>query len=605
MNDLNGEENITAYNCHMEKVRLRTIFGMYLSVAKKYKVTGILALLFYAGGNIFGDVIIKLYYRDIFDLIAGATPSEAIWPELWHILLMIALIIFIYNVFWRIADFLMVYVQANILRELADFALERLQKHSHNFFIGNFAGSLVAKAKRFVRAFGTIHDKFTFSFWQTGIELIGVFIVMYIILPPLIAWFFAAWCIMYLIVSFFFARFRFKFDLEEAAADSEVTGALADTITNILNVKIFTSGKHEMRRFRGVTCDEYRARSKAWYIGNAFYTVQGLEMAILEIVGMYITLRFWVEGSITVGSVALVQAYLLAVMHHIWSIGQALKDFFKALSEASEMVEIFDTPLEIKDSPNPEKCRITEGNLRLNDVQFNYIEGRNVFSHFTLDIPAAQKVGIVGHSGVGKTTLFKLILRFLDITDGSITIDGQDIRNILQDDLRRHISYVPQDPILFHRSLYENIVYSRPEATKKEVEAATTRAHAHEFISSLPQKYDTLVGERGVKLSGGERQRVAIARVILEQAPILLLDEATSSLDSVSEKYIQEQLKELMKSRTTLAIAHRISTIKQMDRILVLEEQEILEDGSHDELLEKNGVYADLWSHQSQGFLLE
>ncbi|MDD5470040.1 MAG: ABC transporter ATP-binding protein [Candidatus Peribacteraceae bacterium] len=589
----------------MKKAQMRAIFGTYFSVAKKYSLTGILALLFYAGGNIFGDVIIKLYYRDMLDLMAGATPSPAIWAELWHLLLIIAAIIAVYNLCWRIADFLMVYTQSNVLRELENFALEKLQRHSYNFFIGNFAGSLVAKVKRFVRAFETIHDKFTYNFWQTSVELTGIFIVMYISLPLSIALFFAAWCTVYLLVSYLLAKFRFRFDLKEAAADSEVTGALADTITNILNVKIFTSGKQEMTRFGNVTRKEYHARSKAWYIGNISYAIQGLEMAILEIVGMYLALKFWMNGSITVGTVVLIQSYLIAVIHHIWNIGQALKDFFRALSEASEMVEILQMPLEIKDTPRPEKCRIEQGHLQINKIRFSYTKNRPVFSDFQLDIPQGQRVGIVGYSGVGKSTLFKLILRFIDVTGGSIAIDGQDIRNISQDDLRRHISYVPQDPILFHRSLYENILYARPEAAKEQVEAAAKRAHAHEFISSLPQKYNTLVGERGVKLSGGERQRIAIARVILEQAPILLLDEATSSLDSVSEKYIQEQLKELMRGRTTLAIAHRISTIQQMDRIIVLEKGEIIEDGSHQELLRKSGTYADLWSHQSQGFIVE
>ncbi len=555
-------------------------------------------------GTLLADVIIMLYYRDIFDLIGKSNPSKDLWPELFHMLIAVAVIILLFNLAWRIGGICMIHMQSSIMRDLSNLSLEKLQYHSYNFFTGNFTGSLVAKSKRFVRAFETMHDKFIFNFWQTGIALVGIFYVMYINMPKL-ALFFAAWCMFYFVITYFFVRFRLKFDLEYAKADSDVTGVLSDSITNILNVKMFTSRTKEMENFKRFTNKEYLARSKTWYVNEAFYTIQGISMAILEIVGMYITIRLWIFGSITTGTLIIVQSYFYAVMMRTWELGRTMSEFFKALSDASEMVEIISSPLEVEDIKNPEKCHIKEGHIKFNNMKFSYEENQNVFPNLNLDIHSKQKVGIVGHSGAGKSTLFKLILRFLDVTNGSITIDNQDIRNITQDDLRKNISYVPQDPILFHRSLYDNIAYASQNSTTEEIEEAAKKAHAHDFISELPNGYETLVGERGVKLSGGERQRIAIARVILKNAPILLLDEATSSLDSVSEKYIQEQLKEIMDTRTTIAIAHRISTIKQMDRIIVMENGEIVEDGSHDELLKKDGIYADLWSHQSQGFLIE
>jgi ATP-binding cassette subfamily B protein len=267
------------------------------------------------------------------------------------------------------------------------------------------------------------------------------------------------------------------------------------------------------------------------------------------------------------------------------------------------MVEIFETPIDITDPEKPEKCLIKDGNIVFDNISFEYKDGKDVFKKFKLEIPAGQKVGFVGHSGSGKTTITNLLLRFEDVQAGAIKIDGQDIRNITQDDLRRNISYVPQEPALFHRTLQENIMYGNPKASKLAVLEASKKAHADEFIKEFKEGYETLVGERGVKLSGGQRQRVAIARVMLEDAPILILDEATSSLDSISENLIQKAFDEVMKDRTTLVIAHRLSTVQKMDRIIVLEKGKIVEDGGHEELLAKEGYYFKLWQAQKDGVI--
>jgi ATP-binding cassette subfamily B protein len=585
-------------------ISTRQIFRTYFQVAKRYPVTGILTFLCFGIGVVLNDLILKLYYRDIFDLIAGSAPDPALWPALIAIFVKIVIVVFAFNIFWRIGDFCITYQQANTLRELANFALERLQRHSYAFFIGNFTGSLVAKTKRFVRAFETLHDKIVFNFWMTGIELVGILAILWYTSPPL-GVFFLCWCVFYLGITYVYVRYRFPFDAAIAEADSAETGDIADVVTNILNVKMFTSSTTEIKRFMHTTKRKQVARLRAWNRDNIFRMLQSLTMAALEVIGMYIALRLWLSGDITAGTIILVQTYFIMVSRSAWELRQAMSDFFRSLSDAVELVEIIQQPLEVDDPAVPETCRIESGKIDFQNVSFCYVPDKTVLSHLDLSVPGGQRVGLVGRSGEGKSTLFKLLLRFLDVSDGSILIDGQDIRSITQDDLRKHISYVPQDPVLFHRSLYENIVYAKPEASKEEVVAAAKQAHADEFISQCPDGYDTLVGERGVKLSGGERQRVAIARAILKNAPILLLDEATSSLDSVSEKYIQEQLKELMKGKTTLAIAHRISTINQMDRIIVMQHGKIAEDGTHKELLEADGTYAELWSHQSDGFILE
>ncbi|MEK9182475.1 MAG: ATP-binding cassette domain-containing protein, partial [Patescibacteria group bacterium] len=270
-----------------------------------------------------------------------------------------------------------------------------------------------------------------------------------------------------------------------------------------------------------------------------------------------------------------------------------------------EVVDIFDTPIDILDPKKPESLRIHEGRVVFKDVSFAYKGGNSVLQNFNLNITPGERIGLVGRSGAGKSTITKLLLRFVDISEGDILIDGQNIKNVTQNDLRSVISFVPQESILFHRTIRENIAYSRLEATNEEVENIAKKSFAHDFIIKFPKGYDTLVGERGIKLSGGERQRIAIARAMLKNSPILVLDEATSSLDSVSEKYIQDGFEELMKGKTTIVIAHRLSTISKMDKIVVLENGNIAEMGSHRELLDRGGVYAGLWGHQSGGFLEE
>jgi ATP-binding cassette, subfamily B, bacterial len=274
------------------------------------------------------------------------------------------------------------------------------------------------------------------------------------------------------------------------------------------------------------------------------------------------------------------------------------------MGDARDMVEILKIEAEVKDPQKPQKVRIGHGEIKFQSVQFQHSgSDEAIFEDFNLDISAGEKVGLVGHSGSGKTTFTRLLLRFSDIDGGKILIDGQSISAITQADLRKNIAYVPQEPLLFHRTISENIAYGNGKASNKEVETAAKSSHAAEFIEKLPNGYETLVGERGVKLSGGQRQRIAIARAMLKDAPILMLDEATSSLDSESEKYIQDALWKLMEGRTAIVIAHRLSTIQRMDRIVVLDDGQVVEQGTHKELLDAGGTYARLWAHQSGGFL--
>jgi ATP-binding cassette subfamily B protein len=288
----------------------------------------------------------------------------------------------------------------------------------------------------------------------------------------------------------------------------------------------------------------------------------------------------------------------------VWTFGKILRRTAESLSDAEEMTVVLETPYDIVDVKRPTKLKIKNGEISFENVCFAYENNGNVVDNFSLDIKSKETVALVGSSGAGKTTLIKLILRMFDIQKGKILIDGQDIAKVSQESLRQNVSLVPQDPILFHRSLMENIRYGKPTATNKEVFKASKLAHCDEFISRLEKGYETFVGERGIKLSGGERQRVAIARAILRDAPILIMDEATSSLDSESEKFIQDSLDKLMKEKTVIVVAHRLSTIKKVDRIVVIDKKKIVEDGTHNSLIQlKNGIYKKLWDIQVGGFI--
>lgn len=501
-------------------------------------------------------------------------------------------------------DFAITHSQSRILKDLADDAFQRVHRHSYGFFADSFVGSLVAKVKRYVDSFETLHDQVIFTVWMRGIQLVsGVVVLTYF--SPLLGMLFLAWLVLYVMMTVYFTRRKIPKDLAHSAANSKKTGALADAMTNVLNMKMFSSSKREHAIFGKVTEFEQKKRSDAWWYQNIQQAAQGYFIGFFEVIGMAVAIYLWINGTITVGTIVLVQVYLFSAFSTVWDIGRNFSRTVQAVADAQEMVEIFQLEEGVKDPDNPLELSIENGQIDIEKITFAYGKAGNVFQNFSLNIQPGEKIGLVGTSGAGKTTITKLLLRFSDVQKGTIMIDGQDIARLKQDDVRSVISYVPQDPVLFHRTLSENIAYSKPSATKKEIIQAAKSAHAHEFIGELENGYKTLVGERGIKLSGGQRQRVAIARAMLKDAPILVLDEATSSLDSLSEKYIQDAFNTLMKGRTTIVIAHRLSTIQKMDRIIVLEKGKIVEEGSHNQLVKNKGQYHKLWRQQSHGFMGE
>ena len=547
--------------------------------------------------------ITPLYFKKLFDLLAQTQTNDALTVQLIHILWVIAAIEMIGWVFWRLATFFIAYFQTSIMAGLSDMCFKYLHKHSFAYFNNNFVGSLVKKVNRFTRAFEDMTDKFFFNI----IQLIVVIIVSLFVLMKkntTLGLGVAVWLVTFFVINLIFTKFKLRYDLARSEADSKATGILADTITNNVNVKLFGGYGREIKNFGKAVGEVKRLRWLTWNLGAAYEGVQGFICIALEIGVFYAAILLWGKGMLTIGDFVLIQSYIIILVMRSWDFGRVIQHIYEDLAEAEEMTLVLNEPQEITDIKNATNLNVPNGKIEFNDVDFYYHATRPILQNFNLVIAPKEKVALVGPSGAGKTTIIKLLLRMHNVSAGKILIDNQEVAHVTQESLWHNISMVPQDPILFHRTLMENIRYGKPSATDEEVIHAAKLAHCHEFIKDLPDGYNTYVGERGVKLSGGERQRVAIARTILHNAPILILDEATSSLDSQSEKLIQDALNVLIKGKTVLVVAHRLSTIMKMDRIIVIKEGKIAEQGTHQDLLQKNGgIYDKLWKVQAGGVI--
>ncbi len=549
------------------------------------------------------SVLVPLYYKDLFDGISEAQGSlTPLIEPLTHIVLMI---LAIHGVGWvcqRIARVFNNWLQPTVMADLERTSFAYLLDHSTSFFANNFTGSLIRKVRRLSRAYEDFSDVVQWDLLSLTVIISGSLFVLWF-RSPLIVLVTITWIVVFTIINYFVARWRLKYDEKRAQEDSKVTGVLADAVTNATNVRLFTNSPLEKKLFHNITQAYKKITTLSWNIAEINDAVQAGLMIVIEFIIMAIAIRLWAEGNLTIGDFALLQGYLVSLFIHIHRLGRIIRRTYEAFADAKEMIEILETPHEVTDSKSAQPLEVTKGAITFEEVNFSYRKTRHVFKGFDLNIGAREKVALVGPSGSGKTTIVQLLLRHYNIQRGKIKIDNQVIARVTQESLRKHIALVPQDPILFHRSLMENIRYGRLDATDEEVKEAARKAHCDVFIDKLPEGYDTHVGERGVKLSGGERQRIAIARAILKDAPILILDEATSSLDSESEALIQDALQELMKNKTAIVVAHRLSTILSMDRIIVMKGGEVVDTGTHKQLSTKKGLYKKLWEIQSEGFM--
>lgn len=478
-----------------------------------------------------------------------------------------------------------------------------LARQSHGYFSNRFAGSVANKISHAAHGAEQFTDDLLWNFYPKVIYFVVSGILIFAS-STLVGIIYVTLIVGILVLNYFFVRHRKPYVVNHAEEHSKLRGVTVDVITNIAAVQQFARYTKELFRIGNQVEKNRVADIKQWRLEEFALLANNIIIMVALSIMMVVMATLLQEHKVTLGDFVIVLTLMFGMIGTLTFIGHSMGRFIRVYGEIEEGLDEILVPHDIVDFPKAKPLNVARGEIAFKEVGFAY-GTRSVFKDFELLIPGGQRVGLVGPSGSGKTTFVSLLLRQQDVHEGEVQIDEQNIRKVTLDSLREAVAIVPQEPALFHRSIRENIAYGKPDATDEEVKEAAKRAQAHEFIVELPEGYDTLVGERGVKLSGGQRQRVAIARAILKNAPILVLDEATSSLDSESEAAIQKALQELMRGKTVIAIAHRLSTIKAMDRIIVLENGKIAEDGNHEKLVEAGGTYARLWNHQAGGFLQE
>lgn len=525
--------------------------------------------------------------------------QTAFWPGLFFVLSFE-----INNLSWRGMNFINYKTQASLKSDIISNTFTHVCEHSHKFFQDNLAGKISSNISTLAENIEkTLYTSFP-HILRGLIVLLGTLFSMYLV-NPLFFYGLLSWTLVFCTISWFASRNVVNFANVLAERQSLVSGQLVDSVSNNQNIRLFSGSKYESSYLlKSLMLMRTAFQKKELYMIK-FYLIQGFSFTAMLAFMMYTLFTLRMKNQISIGDFALILGLSFETGFTIWWVMEQVDELNNALGKCKQSIHMLFVPLEIRDQANAKPLAVTKGEIVFDSVQFHYKDINPLFQNKSIKIKAGSKTGLVGYSGSGKTTFVNLILRLYDINSGHIFIDNQDIKAITQDSLHNAIGMIPQEPSLFHRSIMENIRYGRIEASDEEVIMAAKRAHADEFIIKMPHGYDALVGERGIKLSGGQRQRIAIARAMLKNAPILILDEATSQLDSITEQEIQESLNILMQDKTTLVVAHRLSTLLHMDTILVFDEGKIVESGSHQTLHAKNGLYRALWDAQVGGFLPE
>ncbi|QOV40709.1 ABC transporter ATP-binding protein [Streptomyces ferrugineus] len=556
------------------------------------------AMLLSALGNIGINYIAPLIVAKLVGDVAGDT-AVTVASALPYVLGFVGVLL-LSEALWRIALHCLNRLDALGIEHLYVIGMDELFAKDAAFFHDNFAGSLTKRVLSFAARYEQFVDTLTFQIVGSFVPLVFGAVVLWRYEPLLVVGLLAMIALTAVCVVPLIRRRQALVDHREEAI-ARVSGHVADSLMNMDTVRAFAAEEREAAEHRARVATSRRLTLRSWDYGNLRIDTLVAPMSVLtNALGLLLAVALGGGG---VEAIVVAFTYYANATRIMFEFNQIYRRLESSMTEAAQFTELLLTPPTVVDPPSPEPLRPGPAHVRFERVNFAHTGGRPLFEGLDLAVPAGTKVGLVGRSGGGKTTLTRLLLRMTDIDAGRILIGGQDISRLRQADLRGLIAYVPQDPAMFHRTLRDNIAFARPGAGEAEIRRAAEAAHVTEFADALPHGFDTMVGERGIKLSGGQRQRVALARAILRDAPILLLDEATSALDSESELLVQEALWRLMEGRTALVVAHRLSTVATMDQLVVLDHGRIIEQGTHDELLTSNGAYAKLWQHQSGGFL--
>lgn len=587
------------------QAKARLVLSYYWSIIRRYPlyVAGILITIPFT--TIVNGLIPPLIIAGVIKKLGTETfKPELFWQDFGPVILLYFVVVLVGIATWRFVDYFMWRLEINAQQDIAEQVFSRLMQRGADFHANNFGGSLVSQNNKLLTSYVRIFDTTAFQVYPMLVSIIATIVIL---LPKAPHFVFAliVLSVAYLAAAIIISEPIRRTASKWGAAESKQTGFLADAITNVMTIKSYGQSSYEQRRFHEAT---NKTRNYAFNFArkhqvqmNTFGVIGRTTQAVAFALAILAVIRWNSDISV----VFLIVSYTAAISEHLFRFGNdSMRAYNRSFGDAYAMAKILSEAPEVLDPVNPEPSRIKSGAIEFRSVVFTHDGAQDaLFDDLTLSIRSGEKIGLVGHSGSGKTTVTRLLMRFSDLDGGKIMIDDQNIANITQDDLHAAIAFVPQEPMLFHRSLADNIRYGNISASLKDVEAAATLANASGFIADLPDGLDTLVGERGIKLSGGQRQRIAIARAMIKDAPILILDEATSALDSESEALIQKALWELMQGRTAIVIAHRLSTVQRMDRIIVLDNGSIVEQGTHKELLAHSGIYANLWGRQSGGFL--
>ena len=530
------------------------------------------------------------------------TVSGNLEANLWVICALYGLLQLMLVSAWTLSDYCLIRYTVKFRLDVVEYFMKRLHDYSYNFFQNQPIGSLTSKINDAFQLLPdlilTILNPFAYFF---------LLIIISLDLLPSVSSIFsisiAVWISLFFVITFFSLKKSINLTKSYAEEKSKIMGLAAGYLDNMISVKTFTTKNFELQRFTNLKNAFIDAAYRGGFYHTWLYAFLGIFTSIYSIGFIVFLILGHQKNLVSPGDFALVVMINFNIINAMYQLSHTLKGFFTSWGVVDQAISLLEEIPDMQDKPNATSLQINQGCISFDQVTFHYKDTKPLFQNQSITIEAGQKVGLVGYSGGGKTTFVNLILRLYDVTGGRVLIDGQDIRGVTQDSLRSNIAMIPQDPSLFHRSLMNNIRYGRIDATDAEVLEAAKQAHAHDFIQKLSEGYHSLVGERGVKLSGGQRQRIAIARAILKNAPILILDEATSQLDSITESDIQESLWQLMQGKTTIVIAHRLSTLLHMDRIVVFDQGRIIEDGTHSGLLTRGGLYKTLWDAQVGGFL--